>query len=103
MCRRQKKGIFMSYLKRAWAETHLDRIKNNVENYKKYLKPETELLCVVKANCYGNGDDAIVPYLENELNVNWFAVSNIEEAMHFRGNTDFRIHSSRICKGTYKI
>ncbi len=74
----------MSYLKRAWAETHLDRIKNNVENYKKYLKPETELLCVVKANCYGNGDDAIVPYLENELNVNWFAVSNIEEAMHLR-------------------
>lgn len=74
----------MSYLKRAWAETHLDRIKNNVENFKKCLKPETELLCVVKANCYGNGDDAIVPYLENNLDINWFAVSNIEEAMHLR-------------------
>lgn len=74
----------MSYLKRAWAETHLDRIKSNIENFKKHLKPETELLCVVKANCYGNGDDAIVPYLENELNINWFAVSNIEEAKHLR-------------------
>lgn len=74
----------MSYLKRAWAETHLERIKTNVENFKKFLKPETELLCVVKANCYGNGDDAIVPYLENNLGVNWFAVSNIEEAKHLR-------------------
>lgn len=74
----------MSYLKRAWAETHLDRIKTNVDNFKKFLKPETELLCVVKANCYGNGDDAIVPYLEKNLDVNWFAVSNIEEAKHLR-------------------
>lgn len=74
----------MSYLKRAWAETHLDRIKTNVDNFKKFLKPETELLCVVKANCYGNGDEAIVPYLEKNLDVNWFAVSNIEEAKHLR-------------------
>ncbi len=74
----------MSYLKRAWAETHLDRIKTNVENFRKFLNPKTELLCVVKANCYGNGDDAIVPYLEKNLNVNWFAVSNIEEAKHLR-------------------
>ena len=74
----------MSYLKRAWAETHLDRVKANIENFKKFLSTETELLCVVKANCYGNGDDAIVPYLENELDVKWFAVSNIEEAIHLR-------------------
>ncbi len=74
----------MSYLKRAWAEIHLDRIKANIDNYRKFLKPETELLCVVKANCYGNGDDAVVPYLENELGINWFAVSNIEEAKHLR-------------------
>lgn len=74
----------MYYLKRAWAETHLDRIKTNVDNFKKFLKPETELLCVVKANCYGNGDDAIVPYLEKNLDVNWFAVSNIEESKHLR-------------------
>ena len=74
----------MTYLKRAWAETHLDRVKTNVENYKKFLNPENELLCVVKANCYGNGDDAIVPYLENELGIKWFAVSNIEEAKHLR-------------------
>lgn len=74
----------MSYLKRAWAEIHLDRIKANVENFKKFLNPNTELLCVVKANCYGNGDDAVVPYLEKSLDIKWFAVSNIEEAIHLR-------------------
>ncbi len=74
----------MTYLKRAWAETHLNRIKTNVDNFKRFLASETELLCVVKANCYGNGDDAVVPYLESELDIKWFAVSNIEEAKHLR-------------------
>lgn len=74
----------MTYLHRAWAEVHLDRIKANVKNYKKLLNPETKLLCVVKANCYGNGDAAVAPYLENELGIKWFAVSNIEEAKHLR-------------------
>ena len=59
----------MTYLHRAWAEVHLDRIKANVKNYKKLLNPETKLLCVVKANCYGNGDAAVAPYLENELGI----------------------------------
>lgn len=74
----------MYYLKRTWAEIDLDSLKSNVENYKKYLGTKTELLCVVKANCYGHCDSAIVPVLENELGVNWFAVSNIIEAEHLR-------------------
>ncbi len=73
-----------SYLKRAWAETHLDRIKTNTENFRRFLKPETELMCVVKANCYGSGDSAVVPYLQEKLGVKWFAVSNIEEAIRLR-------------------
>ncbi len=74
----------MHYLKRTWAEINLDNLRKNVENYKKYLKSETELLCVVKANCYGHCDDAVVPYLENELGVKWFAVSNICEGIKLR-------------------
>lgn len=74
----------MHYLKRTWAEINLDNLRKNVENYKKYLKNETELLCVVKANCYGHCDDAVVPYLENELGVKWFAVSNICEGIKLR-------------------
>lgn len=74
----------MHYLKRTWAEINLDNLRKNVENYKKYLKNKTELLCVVKANCYGHCDDAVVPYLENELGVKWFAVSNICEGIKLR-------------------
>lgn len=74
----------MYYLKRTWAEINLDSLKNNLKNYKQYLSPKTELLCVVKANCYGHCDSAVVPLLENELGVKWFAVSNIIEAEHLR-------------------
>lgn len=74
----------MHYLKRTWAEIDIDNLKKNVENYREYLSPENELLCVVKANCYGHCDTAIVPVLENELGIKWFAVSNILEGKRLR-------------------
>ena len=74
----------MYYLKRTWAEINLDSIKKNLENYKKYLSKTTELLCVVKANCYGHCDSAVVPMLEKDMGIKWFAVSNIIEAEHLR-------------------
>lgn len=74
----------MHCLKRTWAEISLDNLRANVENYKKYLGKETQLLCVVKANCYGHCDNAVVPYLENELGIKWFAVSNICEGIKLR-------------------
>ena len=74
----------MEYLKRTWTEIDIDALKSNLAQYKKHLYPETELLCVVKANCYGHCDSAVVPVLEKEMGVNWFAVSNIIEAVHLR-------------------
>ncbi|MDE6148470.1 MAG: alanine racemase [Ruminococcus sp.] len=74
----------MHYLKRTWAEINLDNLRTNIDNYQKYLGNKTELLCVVKANCYGHCDDAVVPYLEKELGVKWFAVSNICEGIKLR-------------------
>lgn len=73
----------MNYLKRAWAEVHLDAIAENYRRYKE-LVGDTEIMCVVKADCYGHCDRAIVPFLENELSVKKFAVSNIEEARRLR-------------------
>lgn len=74
----------MNYLKRAWAEIHLDRITENYQSYKKALGDSTEIMCVVKADCYGHCDRAVVPFLENELKVRKFAVSNIDEAQRLR-------------------
>lgn len=74
----------MEFLKRAWAEIHLDRLKANAENYRKYLRPGTELMCVVKADCYGHGSVACSKYLQEELSVKNFAVSNLNEAIELR-------------------
>lgn len=72
----------MDYLKRAWALVHIDRILENYDNFKKAVGG-TEVMCVVKADCYGHGDRLIAPALENH-GVKWFAVSNIEEAIRLR-------------------
>lgn len=74
----------MHYLKRTWAEISLNNLTANIQNYKKFLGDKTELLCVVKANCYGHCDSAVVPFLEQELGIRWFAVSNICEGIRLR-------------------
>lgn len=74
----------MKYLKRTWAEIHLDRLAVNVRNFLSRLPEEIKLMCVVKASCYGHADLAVCPYLEKELGVGWFAVSNADEALRLR-------------------
>ena len=71
-------------LKRAWAEISLPRLERNVEKCRSLLKDGVEMMCVVKANCYGHGTENIIPCLENSCNVNWFAVSNLIEAIELR-------------------
>lgn len=74
----------MNYLKRCEAVIDLDAVSRNLENYKAYLREGTELMCVVKASCYGHSDRAIVPYLQEKHGVRYFAVSNITEAIRLR-------------------
>lgn len=71
-------------IKRAWAEIHLDRLKRNLDKCRGLLSKENELMCVVKANCYGHGVSSVIPFLEEECEVNWFAVSNLVEAIELR-------------------
>lgn len=72
------------FLKRAWAEIHLDRLEYNLGELKKITDTDTtDIACVVKANAYGHSDSAIVPHLE-KLGIRFFAVSNIYEAQVLR-------------------
>lgn len=65
--------------KRVIAEINL----NNLEyNFNKLPKP---VCCVVKADAYGHGAVVLSKFLE-ERGANYFAVSNIEEAMELRIN-----------------
>lgn len=72
------------YLKRAWAEIHLDRLERNISNIATLIDlDKTQLVGVVKANAYGHDDMNIAPFLEKH-GINYFSVSNIKEAEKLR-------------------
>ncbi|MBR1864435.1 MAG: alanine racemase [Ruminococcus sp.] len=74
----------MELFKRCWAEIDLSAVEYNLKEYKKLLPEGTELMCVVKAACYGHDDSIIVPVLQNRLGVRYFAVSNLLEGRRLR-------------------
>lgn len=74
----------MKLYKRTWAEISFDALKQNYTAYRAAVDEDTEIMCVVKAFCYGHSDRAAAPFLQNELGVKWFAVSNLDEAIRLR-------------------
>ena len=72
------------YLKRAWAEVYLSRLENNVKIIKNLNSQETQVMAVVKADAYGHGDEHIIRFLYEKCAVNYFAVSNLDEAIAVR-------------------
>ena len=76
--------------KRSWVEIDLRRLKKNYEIYKS-LQPEGRgIMAVVKADAYGHGDAEVTSALSS-VGVKHFAVSNIDEAVHVRRETDGEI------------
>ena len=72
-----------SLRRRSWAEIDLDAAEYNFRQIRSALKAETKLCCVIKANAYGHGAVELAR-LYTELGADWFAVSNIEEALQLR-------------------
>ncbi|MBR1592995.1 MAG: alanine racemase [Ruminococcus sp.] len=72
------------YLKRAWAEVSLSRLKKNVEIIKSLSSESTQVMAVVKADAYGHGDEHIIKFLYGNCGINYFAVSNLDEAIVVR-------------------
>ncbi|MBQ7958452.1 MAG: alanine racemase, partial [Oscillospiraceae bacterium] len=71
------------FLRRAYAEIHLDRARRNIEKIKSLLPGKTKLMAVVKANAYGH-DDETMSKLFSSMGIENFAVSNIHEAEKLR-------------------
>ena len=63
----------------------MNAAESNFKLIKSKLKPTTKLCCVVKANAYGHGA-VYLSKLYERLGADFFAVSNIEEAMQLRNN-----------------
>lgn len=74
-----------AYLRRTWAEVDVDAVKHNYRVIRKAVAPQTQIMCVIKADAYGHGAVFLGKLYEN-LGADRFAVSNIEEALQLREN-----------------
>lgn len=70
-------------MKRSWVEVDLNVLQENVQAIRGAISPETELICVVKANAYGHG---AIPVAQRaaQAGARWFAVAYLEEALKLR-------------------
>lgn len=73
----------MDFLKRTWAQIRLDALSHNFRQIRRRVGPDCKIMAVVKADGYGHGDQQVSQVFQNE-GADWFAVSNIEEAMRLR-------------------
>lgn len=85
----RRKGMYQDnieiepFQKRTWAEINLNAIKHNFEVIRRQVGYDVKICCVIKANAYGHGAVQLARVYE-KLGADFFAVSNIEEAMQLR-------------------
>ena len=72
-----------------YVEIHTNNIKNNIKNIINHYNDYKYYIGVVKANAYGYGEE-IVKYME-DAGINYFAVSNLDEALNVRKYTNLPI------------
>lgn len=71
------------FQKRTWAEIQLSSVKHNFQVIRQQVGNDVKICCVIKANAYGHGAVQLARVYE-KLGADFFAVSNIEEAMQLR-------------------
>ena len=67
----------------AWLEINLPNIAHNIRQIRHLLKPETELLAVVKANAYGHGAERIA-FTVLDAGANRLGVATLGEGVQLR-------------------
>ena len=71
------------FTRRLWAEINMDAVKHNFLCIRHAIGEGVKLCCVVKADGYGHGAVEISK-LYHELGADFFAVSNLDEALELR-------------------
>lgn len=69
----------------AWVEINLDTIEKNILELKSFVKKDSKILAVVKADAYGHGSSMITPTLLAS-GVDYLGVASIDEGMELREN-----------------
>lgn len=70
-------------IRRTWAEIDLDAAAHNFQLVRAAVKPGVKVCAVIKADAYGHGAVRMAQQYE-ALGADWFAVSNLEEALQLR-------------------
>ena len=71
------------FFRRTWADIDLDAVRDNYTYIRSRLAPGCRLMAVVKADAYGHCVQRVAQ-VYNEMGAEWFAVSNLEEALQLR-------------------
>jgi alanine racemase len=58
---------------------NLSALRENLNHYRNFLKPETKVICMVKASAYGVGAMEVARTLQ-DCHVNYLAVAVVDEA-----------------------
>lgn len=64
-------------------EVNLSALRENLNHYRKFLRPETKMICMVKASAYGTGALEVARTLQ-ESHVNYLAVAVADEGVELR-------------------
>ena len=73
----------MDEQKRAWAEIDLSAIENNIRWIRRFVRPETKIMGIVKADAYGHGYAKTARILLQN-GAEWLGVACVDEAMQLR-------------------
>ncbi|MBT9317316.1 alanine racemase [Leptothoe spongobia] len=68
---------------RAWVEINLDAIQHNVCQFRRLLRPTTDLMAVVKADAYGHGAVAVARAAVS-AGATWLGVATVPEGIELR-------------------
>ena len=71
--------------RRTWAEIDINNIRYNYSVLRDRIDSKVKICCVIKANAYGHGAVKLAHEYER-LGADFFAVSNLEEAIELRTN-----------------
>ncbi len=76
-------SVELMYRERAWVEIDIGAIAHNVRQLKSLLKPQTDLMSVVKADAYGHGAVTVAKAVI-QAGATWLGVATIPEGIELR-------------------
>lgn len=82
----KKRELDMKEYNRICANINLDAIAYNMEQMKRHIGEETQLMAVIKADAYGHGAAFVARMLEDVSYVWGYAVASLDEALVLKEN-----------------